>query len=49
MITAIDKEAWGYATVLGAAFVALNVVYLPRPVHSMKYLLPGEILLAVLG
>ena len=49
MITAIDKEAWGYATVLGAAFVALNVVYLPRRFIPMKYLLPGLLLLAVFG
>ena len=49
MITAIDKEAWGYATVLGAAFVALNVVYLPRRFIPMKYLLPGLLFLAVFG
>ena len=49
MITAIDKEAWGYATALAVAFAALNVVYLPRRFIPMKYLLPGLIFLAAFG
>jgi arabinogalactan oligomer/maltooligosaccharide transport system permease protein len=47
LITAVDKEAWGYAAVLVVTLIALNVAYLPRRFVPMKYLLPGVFFLAI--
>ena len=49
LVTAIDKEAWGYAALLIGALVALNVVFLPRRFVPLKYLLPGVFFLTVFG
>jgi arabinogalactan oligomer/maltooligosaccharide transport system permease protein len=49
LLTAIDKEAWGYVAVLIATLIALNVAYLPRRFVPMKYLVPGVLFLAVFG
>jgi arabinogalactan oligomer/maltooligosaccharide transport system permease protein len=49
LVIAIDKEAWGYAAVLLTTLIALNVVYLPRRLVPMKFLLPGVFFLAVFG
>jgi arabinogalactan oligomer/maltooligosaccharide transport system permease protein len=49
LVTSISNGAWGYVAVLTVTFIALNVIYLPRRLVPMKYLLPGVFFLAVFG
>lgn len=49
LITSIRHEAWGYATVMVATLLILNVVYLPRRFVPLKYLVPGVFFLSVFG
>jgi arabinogalactan oligomer/maltooligosaccharide transport system permease protein len=49
LIVAVDKQAWGYAALVAVTLVVLNVVYLPRRLVPLKYLVPGVFFLAVFG